>query len=160
MLLCGTDIWRGRLWDGAERRLSRKLLKEGSRDGSEILKGEYGRHPGEEARCNICLAALTQTQFSSQNDFIEHVWQKHFFFLNLRCFRIVRRFGILVFLHLETKTRPVASHSEFDLCSFCSPICRPLTIFFIKVYFSFLLGNDLVFWVLFPFFKMTTFLHF
>lgn len=85
LLLRGTDIWRGRLWDGAERRERRKLAREGSRDGSETLRGKHGRHPAAEGRRRSCLDALTQTQtlqFWSENYFTEPIWCYDTFLIN------------------------------------------------------------------------------
>lgn len=129
LLLLGADIWRGRLWDGAKRR---KLVKEGNKDGSEVLREKCIRLCAEEEKHRGCLADLTlnQTlQFSLEDCFIQHVLA--FLFVN---------YDVSSFWTDRDKTCCLTLRIFF-----CSSICGSLTIISIMPHFYYLPGCNLVF---------------
>lgn len=127
LLLRGTDIWRGRLWDGAERRESRVLVKERSRDGSETLRGKYGRHHqrgSERRRLSGCLNADLDVQFSSESYSIQHVRCRILIFL----ISFPEFFWTCNFIFRDG-AKNLSLNTEDLMLFFCSSVCGPYSFY-------------------------------
>lgn len=127
LLLRGTDIWRGRLWDGAERRERRVLVKDRSRDGSETLRGKYSRHHqrgSKRRRLSGCLNADPDVQISSESYSIQHVQCRIlFFFISFPEF-----FWTCNFIFRDG-AKNLSPNTEDLMLFFCSSVCGPYSFY-------------------------------
>lgn len=123
LLLRGTDIWRGRLWDGAKRR---ELVKERSRDGSETLKGKYSRHHQRGSKRRRLSAWL-----NSDADAPVIIWK--FFYparlMQIFCFFSFPEFFWTCNFIFRDGAKNLSLNTEDLMLFFCSSVCGPYSFY-------------------------------